>query len=93
MTKYITALVLLLPLAAESFPAAAQPKSCAEMRKELIELRQAYHRLAGGKDDSGKQVTFDQLAEIVDKITHIKRAMTEADCKIPTRKQSLSPPK
>ena len=70
-----------------ALPGWVAAKSCSAMQKELTQLRAEYHEYATGERDKGEGVKFDRLTEILDKIIDVKRAMTETDCKIPSRKK------
>ncbi len=68
-----------------ALPGGVAAKSCSAMKKELAELRAEYHEYAKGEGPKGEGVKFERLAEVLDKIIDLKRAMTEIDCKIPPR--------
>lgn len=57
---------------------------CAGLVKELNRLRSEYkeHAAKTGKADA----SFDNLAEILDKIVKLKAEMRKSECKIPPRK-------
>jgi hypothetical protein len=70
---------------------AADPKSCAAMQRELVELRREYHTYAK-RDGENRQesVKFDILVEILDKIIDLKRSMRAVNCKIRSRSDDLN---
>jgi len=76
-----------------TIPWITHAKSCGEMTRELLRLRQEYHQYATGKPPESKEITFDGLTEILDKIVTIKNAMRKADCKIPPRRKDNRPEK
>jgi hypothetical protein len=70
-------------LAAITGPAWAA--DCAGLRKELNSLRLEYKEYSAKTDKSG--VTFDGLAEILDKIVKVKSEMNKLPkCTVPPRK-------
>ncbi|MBI5571706.1 MAG: hypothetical protein HY914_17320 [Desulfomonile tiedjei] len=84
-----TALFLVL-----SVPWITHAKSCGEMTRELVRLRQEYHEYATRKLPESKEITFDGLTEILDKIVSVKNAMRKLDkCKIPPRRKDNQPEK
>jgi DNA repair ATPase RecN len=76
-------------IAALTLQADAARKPCWELKKELTELRVQYHEYATGLSDELEEVTFDRLAEMVDRIVELKRIMRKSNCKIRSRKDDL----
>ncbi|MEJ2717639.1 MAG: hypothetical protein P8182_10940 [Deltaproteobacteria bacterium] len=70
-------------------PGTLQAKSCRAMRKELAELRREYHEYANSGREAAEPVTFEKLAEMLDKIIELKRGMRESNCKIPPREKDI----
>jgi hypothetical protein len=81
----ITAAVLVVFLL---FPCAALAKSCPQFHKELAELRLEYQTYANSPSAKSGGVTFDGLAEILDKIVALETEMRKANCKVPPRKKT-----
>ena len=71
-----------------TIPWIADAKSCGEMTQELLRLRQEYHQYATGKPPESKEITFDGLAEILDKIVSLKDGLRKGGCKIPPHRRS-----
>lgn len=70
----------------------AGPKTCRGMTQELAVLRNEYRNYvtgqplsAGNPHHVSKDITFEGLAEILDKIVAVKNAMRKQNCKIPPR--------
>lgn len=83
--KNILVFVIAAILVAAAAPSQAA-RSCAAMKKELTELRREYHQYAvSNAGGTGEAVTFDKLAEILDKIVELKREMVAEKCQIPPR--------
>jgi len=68
---------------------AASGKSCRQMKKELAELRREYHEYATTAPGSPEKISFDRLAELLDKIIELKRAMKEVNCEPPPRSKDI----
>ncbi len=88
MTRFEAFILKLLPTILISTlvcPTVTFAKSCAAMTKELEQLRLESQTYARSPSARSGGVTFEQLAEILDKIVELKAVMRKSNCKIPER--------
>ncbi|MFH1116892.1 MAG: hypothetical protein V1792_23495 [Pseudomonadota bacterium] len=58
---------------------------CTKLEKDLARLRKEFHRFASTSGKDGTSITFEDIAEKLDKIVDIKNEMRKKGCKIPPR--------
>jgi hypothetical protein len=69
-------------------PSVAAAASCPSLTKQLNRLRTEYQRYVTGSELKPDASSFDELAELLDKIVDVKAEMRKSNCKIPPRLRS-----
>jgi hypothetical protein len=73
-----------------AFADQAGAKSCASMKQELARLRVDYHKYVSSSGKGTGEITFEGLAEILDKIVALKAEMRKIDdCPPPPRPKNF----
>lgn len=67
----------------------AEAATCGEMTRRLARLRLEYRNYVTSPQKKAGDITFDGLAEILDKIVALKAEMQKVNCKIPPRPNSF----
>jgi hypothetical protein len=63
----------------------APAETCASMNRELSRLRAEYRSHARHTRDEPRDVAFQRLTAILDKIVALKHEMRKANCEVPPR--------
>jgi hypothetical protein len=79
MSKCSAALLLLVTV----FSGAVYASGCPELTRKVTKLKEEYRSLAHNPTPGSKGVSFDELADLLDKIIALKAEMRKAKCRIP----------
>ncbi len=77
--------VLLWLIILVTIPAVPAVSDCTKMERDLARLRKEFHEFVSAPKKDGTTITFDEIADKLDKIVDIKSEMRKEGCKIPPR--------